>query len=86
MSGTSLHLLAKIIAGASLLAVALPAQASGNEGEVTNKIVASTESGGPAAKDEKLICKRFADSTSRMKSIRACHTKEQWKQLDTMRY
>jgi hypothetical protein len=36
-----------------------------------------------APKDEKKICKREQDSTSRMGSKRVCMTAEQWKKRDT---
>jgi len=89
MSGSSLLLIGRMIAGASLIAFALPAAAAEPappaQIEVANKIVASSDGGGSGGKGEKLICRRFDNSASRMKSIRACYTKEQWKQFDESR-
>lgn len=31
---------------------------------------------------ERLICKRFSHSESRMKSFRACHTADEWKKIE----
>jgi hypothetical protein len=82
MNVSSLHFIGKSIAAASLLTLAIPAQASGQPPVVANKIVSATEGGQTAGKDEKLICKRFENSASRMKSVRACHTKADWRKIE----
>lgn len=69
-------------AAASVAVLAMPAMAAGGPVDPSSKIVASTESGGAAAKGEKLICKTFDNTASRMKSTRLCYTKEQWKEFD----
>ena len=81
MTEHSLRVLGRIIIGASMLALAIPAQAEANPSEVTSKIAPAAEGGSAAGKAEKLICKRFPDTTSRMKSVRACHTKADWKKI-----
>jgi uncharacterized low-complexity protein len=78
----SLRFFGRSIIGASLLALAIPAQAEEKSAEVTTKFASATEGGKAAAKEEKLICKRLPDSTSRMKSVRACHTKADWRKLE----
>ena len=82
MTVHSLRFFGRSMVGASLLALAIPAQAGENPPEVTTKIASAAEGGKAAAKQEKLICKRIPDSTSRMKSMRACHTKADWKKLE----
>ena len=81
MRDISLRLVGRSMIGASLLALAVPAQAAENPPEVTTKIATAAEGGRAAAKEEKLICKRLPDSTSRMRSVRACHTKADWRKL-----
>lgn len=84
MNNSSLRIFAKGIVGASLLALAIPAQAADNQPEMT-KVAGTTEGGKDAGKDEKLICKRIDDTTSRMKSVRACHTKAEWRKIEDAR-
>ena len=84
MSGSSLHIAARIIAGAAFLALALPAQAA-EQAELASKVAPSSEGGGSAT-GEKLICKRYDSTGSRLKAVRACLTKEQWKKLDQERF
>jgi hypothetical protein len=78
----SLRFIGRSIIGASLLALAIPAQAGDNPPEVTTTVASAAEGGKSPGKEEKLICKRIYDSTSRMKSVRACHTKAGWKKLE----
>ena len=82
----SLRFFGRSIIGASLLALSVPAQAEENKTEATATIASTTEGGKAAAKEEKLICKRLPDSTSRMKSVRACHTKADWRKLEDGQY
>ena len=70
------------IIGASLLALAVPAQAAENPPEVTTKVASATEGGKAAGMDEKLICKRLETTGTRVKALRACHTKADWKKLE----
>jgi len=86
MTVYSLGFFGRSIIGASLLALAIPAQAEKNAPEVTTKIASATEGGKAAGKDEKLICKRFATTGSRIKSFRACHSKADWKKLENGDY
>ena len=74
--------LGRSIVGASLLALAVPAQAEESQPQIVTKVASATAGGKAAGKEEKLICKRVEDSTSRMKSLRACHTKADWKKLE----
>ena len=67
--------LGKGMAAASLLVIACPTFAAGNASAPAT--TAATQEASGAKSGDRLICKRFADTTSRMKSIRACHTKEQ---------
>ena len=84
MTNYSLHLFGRSIIGASLLALAIPAHAEKNSAEATGKVASATESGKAAGNDEKLICKRFAMTGTRLKATRACHSKEQWKKLEAL--
>ena len=81
-----LRFFGRSMVGASLLALAIPAQAKENSAEVATKIASATEGGKAAAKDEKLICKRFAMTGTRLKVTRACHSKEEWKKLEADEY
>ena len=83
MNISSLNFIGKSIAAASLLALAIPAQAASEPPVAANKIVGATEGG---SKAEKLVCKRFENSASRMKAVRACHTKAEWKKLEDQKY
>ena len=74
--------LGRSIIGAAMLALAIPAQAEEIPSEITTNIAAAPEGGRASGKAEKLICKRFPDTTSRMKSVRACHTKADWRKLE----
>ena len=76
------RLFGRSIIGASLLALAIPAQAGEQAPEIATRIATATEGGKAAGKEEKLICKRLPDSTSRMKSVRACHTKADWRKIE----
>ena len=82
MKDRAFHIIGRSILGASLLALAIPAQAKENSPEVTTEIASAAEGGKAAAKEEKLICKRLPDSTSRMKAVRACHSKAEWRKLE----
>ena len=82
MTVYSIRFLGRSIIGASLLALSIPAQADEKQTEATAKFASTAEGGKAAGKEEKLICKRLPDSTSRMKSVRACHTKAEWKKLE----
>jgi len=86
MTEYSLRLFGRSIIGASLLAFAIPAQAKENPLVVTTRITSAAEGGKAAGKDEKLICKRFATTGSRIKSFRACHSKADWKKLENGDY
>ncbi len=87
MTNHSLRLFGKAIAAASLLTLAIPAQASGQPPVAANKIASATEGGGKSAgKDEKLICKRFDTTAARTRSFRACHTKADWRKLEDEKY
>jgi hypothetical protein len=82
MSGTSIKLIGKLFIGASLLA-AVPAHARGAETQLGQSDNAAEAQGGKSsASGQKLICRRIADSTSRMKSVRACHTKSDWEKIE----
>jgi hypothetical protein len=81
MKHNSLGIGASLV-GISLLALAVPAQAQDASPEVATKIASATEGGKAAGKNEKLICKRLEMSGTRMKSLRACHSKADWKKLD----
>ena len=85
MGFSAFHLVAKSAAAAAVLALALPAQAAGGQAETVNKIAPPAE-GGSSAASERLICKRFPNTASRLKSVRACYTKEQWKKFDSERF
>ncbi len=76
--------LSKGMIAASLLAIASPSFAAGNANAAVGASTASASQDATGAKSggDRLICKRFADTTSRMKSIRACHTKEQWRKIE----
>jgi hypothetical protein len=78
----SLRFLGRSIIGASLLALAVPAQAHENPPEVATKVATASEGGKAAGKDEKLICKRLETTGSRVNVQRACHSKEDWKKLE----
>jgi hypothetical protein len=80
MSGSSFRVIGKSIVAASLLTLATPALAKAKAGAEASTPV---EKASPKAdgKGERLICKRFDRTGSRMTSVRACHTKEDWKKL-----
>jgi uncharacterized low-complexity protein len=82
MRVNSLRFFGRSIVGASLLALAIPAQAHENPPEVATKVASATEGGKAAGKDEKLICKRLPMTGSRVNVQRACHSKEDWKKLE----
>lgn len=81
MKDYSLRVFGKSIIGASLLALAIPAQAEENQPQPT-KIASAAEGGKAAAKGGKLICKRLEMTGSRVKVLRACHSKEEWKKIE----
>jgi len=72
-----------ILVGTSLTAAAPAAARDAAARSEPTKISATATDG--EKKDEKLICKRFQDTTSRMKSFKACHTAEEWKRIDKER-
>lgn len=78
----SLRFFGRSIVGASLLALTIPAQAEKNSSEVTTKVASATEGGKAAAKGGKLICKQLEMTGSRIKVLRACHSKADWKKID----
>jgi hypothetical protein len=74
---------AKLVAGISLLALAMPAQARVTAAEASNQSATSTEEGSGMKQDtSRLVCKRFAQTGSRIKTFRACHTREDWQRLE----
>lgn len=81
MTQYSLRFFGRSIVGASLLALAIPAQAEKNSSEVATKAASAAEGGKAAGKNEKLICKQLAITGSRIKSFRACHTRADWQKL-----
>jgi hypothetical protein len=82
MSGKSIKLIGKLFIGASLLAAA-PAYAKGAETQLGQSDEAAEEKcGKSSASGEKLICRRIDNTTSRMKSFRACHTKSEWQKIE----
>ncbi len=86
MKEYSLRFFGRSIIGASLLALAIPAQAEEKSAEATTKAESNAEGGKAAGKDEKLICKQLAMTGTRIKSLRACHTKADWKKLENGDY
>jgi len=75
----------KLVAGAALLAVALPAQArtATPQADAQHAAEAQGASNKTAVTDkEQLRCRRYDDSTSRIKIFRACHTRNEWKRIE----
>ena len=72
-----------VMMGTALTAAA-PVAAAADQAVATKRAApdATAKDGG---KEGKLICKRFQDSTSRMKSFKACHTAEEWKRIEEER-
>jgi uncharacterized low-complexity protein len=86
MKEYSLRFFGRSIVGASLLALAIPAQAEEKSAGSTTKAESAAEGMKAAGKDEKLICKQLPITGSRIKSMRACHTKADWKKLENGDY
>lgn len=54
--------------------------ASGASADSKSAVAPSAAEGQPAERKERLICRREADSTSRLRAARICKTAEQWRQ------
>ena len=67
---------------ATMLAAAPAAAADEAQSANGDTTAAASETKQTNAKGERLICKRFNRTESRLKSIRACHTAEDWKKLE----
>ena len=62
-------------------APAVPATALASSEEQSSASASSGQSALPA-KAERKICKRFADTTSRMRSTRLCLTRAEWREFE----
>lgn len=65
---------------AALAMAAVPAAAEAVAGSEPTRAAAAERS--ETQKSERLICKRFNSTESRMKSFKACHTAEDWKKIE----
>ena len=79
------RMIVRAVLGTSLIIAAAPtvaAETAAANSEPTKIAKADKQD----EKGERLICKRFDSSASRMKSFKACHTAEQWKQIEKEKY
>ena len=67
------------LAALSMIAIAAPASAAAAKGQDASATTASE------GKAEKKICRRFDNTTSRMKSTRLCLNKAEWKKFEADR-
>jgi hypothetical protein len=74
------------LAGAALVCLAIPATAAEparNPAQSSGQEAGGSDAAAPAKPEkEKLICKTFPSSESRMKKNRICKTREDWRKAD----